>query len=87
MSDSNNHIQEHTENGALTGGVNGFTEVLSYSGDATMDGTYSLTVEDLGQDNLVMDLGCTFRTSVRKAGDHSINMEVFDSSGTSIASL
>ena len=52
-----------------------------------MDGTYSLTVEDLGQDNLVMDLGCTFRTSVRKAGDHSINMEVFDSSGTSIASL
>ena len=87
FSDANNHVQEHMENGDVTGGVNGFTEVMSYSGDSSSDSTYALTVEDIGKDNLIMDLSCTFRTSVRKAGDHSINLEVIDSSGDILASL
>ncbi|MDP7659510.1 MAG: 4Fe-4S dicluster domain-containing protein, partial [Candidatus Thalassarchaeaceae archaeon] len=87
FSDANNHAQTHSSNGEITGGVNGFTEVLSFAGDATTENSYSLSVEDLGYDDLTMDLGCTFKTSLRKAGDHNINMNVIDSSGASIASL
>ncbi|MDP7312969.1 MAG: 4Fe-4S dicluster domain-containing protein, partial [Candidatus Thalassarchaeaceae archaeon] len=87
FSDANKHVQTHSSNGAITGGVNGFTEVLSFAGASTTENSYSLTVEDLGHDDLTMDLGCTFRTSLRKAGDHNINMNVIDSSGANIASL
>ena len=87
FSDANNHVQTHTSNGDITGGVNGFTEVLSFAGDSTTDNSYTLTVEDIGVDDLTMDLGCTFRTSLRKAGDHNMDINVFDSSGSNIASL
>lgn len=87
FSDANNHIETHSTEGAVTGGVNGFTEVLSFTGGYSGFSTYALTVEDLGVDELTMDLGCTFRTSIRKAGDHTIQMTVKDSTGATVASL
>ena len=87
FSDANNHKQTHTSAGAVTGGVNGFTESYNYSGDSSLSNSYSLTVEDMGVDELTMDLSCTFRTSERKAGDHSISVDVTDASGISIAEL
>ena len=87
FADENKHMQTQTIEGVVTGGVNGFTEILSYSGDSTISNSYTLSVEDLGQDQLTMDLGCTFKTSVRKAGGHSIDVNVLDTSGTTIATL
>lgn len=86
FSDANNHHQDVTTDGDLSGGVNGFTEVFSFAGDSSLSDSYTLNVEDLSVDELTLDLGCTFRTSVRNAGDHTISVAVTDSAGATIAS-
>lgn len=87
FNDANNHIETHSSEGVVTGGVNGYSDVLSFSGDNSISNTYTMSVEDLGVEELSMDLGCTFRTSTRKAGDHSISMTVKDAAGVVVASL
>ena len=88
FADANNHQQVYTEAGIVVGGANGLSDSFEFNGTSSVSRTYStLTIEDLGLESVEVDLGCTFRTSMRKAGDHTLSLSISDASGDSINSL
>ncbi len=87
FSDANNHQQVHTVSGEVTSGTNALSDSYQSNGTHSTSRTYALVIEDLGLETAEVDLGCTFRTSTRKAGDHTLGLSVSDSAGKVVASL
>ena len=82
---ANGHIDPENElNGAYhSGGYLGTDTDASY----TYQHNQTFFVENIGLDEVVTDVGCSFRTTVRGAGVHTQSLTLLDSSGGTIWSL
>jgi Fe-S oxidoreductase len=81
----NGHIDPGNE-------LNGAFHEHTYTGfqdgrDTGYERTENLFVEDIGDDEVVADVGCSFRTSVRSAGVHTQSLVLTDSSNNVVWSL
>jgi Fe-S oxidoreductase len=81
----NGHIDPGNE-------LNGALHEHTYTGfqdgrDTGYERTENLFVEDIGDDEVVADVGCSFRTSVRSAGVHTQSLVLTDSSNNVVWSL
>jgi Fe-S oxidoreductase len=83
----NNHQQLQTTDGEVVGGVNIVDDSFNFNGSNQVLKSYALSVEDLGLEEVTLDISCSFRTSTRKAGTHSIAANVVDSTNTVVASI
>ena len=82
---ANGHIDPENElNGAYhSGGYLGTDVDTSY----TYQHNQTFFVENIGLDEVVTDVGCSFRTTVRGAGVHTQSLTLLDSSGGTVWSL
>ncbi|MEC7170809.1 MAG: hypothetical protein VXW08_07320, partial [Candidatus Thermoplasmatota archaeon] len=82
---ANGHIDPENElNGAYhSGGYLGTDIDTSY----TYQHNQTFFVENIGLDEVVTDVGCSFRTTVRGAGVHTQSLTLLDSSGGTVWSL
>ena len=81
----NGHIDPGNE-------LNGAFHEHTYTGfqdgrDTGYERTENLFVEDIGDDEVITDVGCSFRTSVRNAGVHTQSLVLMDSSDNVVWSL
>ncbi len=67
--------------GRNAGGMNFEYEGSSDGSDILVSESRSFEVEDLGVASVPTDVGCTFRTTVRNAGVHSVEVTLHDSAG------
>jgi len=75
----NGHADMDT--GRNAGGMDLTYEGRSDGSDIVVSESRSFDVENLGVASVPADIGCTFRTSVRNAGTHSIEVTLHDSAG------
>jgi len=75
----NGHADMDT--GRNAGGLELTYEGSSDGSDVVVSESRSFDVENLGVSSVPTDISCTFRTSVRNAGTHSIELTLHDSAG------